>query len=269
MICARMMVDIRVDQTPVWDDLRRIAGDYADDPRLTLQSRPPHIVPGWPVGLERDLLARRLPLLRPRPIVLRDPLAAAFRYEDYETDDHLLARPPSELAAWRLWKSLDEGRLDEADLCDLAKLLGGEARIGGHSMVTDRSVSGHRFHFTPASGVPARLARLLDRLHERMPELPPLLHAIGLYLETLLIHPLPDANGRLARLLFLGSLHRTIGLEAPLYPLGPAIALNREYVLRAYLAWHLDRDPRALTDFLLDASMATHAALDKVLKSKE
>jgi hypothetical protein len=264
-----MAVDVRVDQTQVWDDLHRIADNYAGDPRLTLPPRPPQPLPGWPVGLERDLLVRRLPVLHPKPILLRNPVAAAFRYEERDTDDHLLVRPPSELAAWRLWKGLAGGRIDEAELCDLAKLLGGEARIGGHSMVTDRSVSGHRFHFTPASEVPARLARLLARLHETEPALPPLLHAVGVYLETLLVHPLPDANGRLARLLFLGSLHRTMGIEAPLYPLGPAIALNREHVLRAYLAWHLDRDPRVLTDFLLDAVAATRMVVNKVLEPDE
>jgi hypothetical protein len=260
-----MAVDIRVDRTPVWDDLKRIAGGYAGDPRLKLPPKPPQPLPGWPVGLERDLLIRRLPVLHPKPILLRDPVAAAFRYEDCDTSEHLLARPPSELAAWRLWKGLGEGRIGEAELHDLARLLGGEARIGRHSMVTDRSVSGHRFHFTPASEVPARLALLLASLHEAEPALPPMLHAVGVYLETLLVHPLPDANGRLARLLFLGSLHRTIGLEAPLYPLGPAIALNREHVLRAYLAWHLDRDPRVLTDFLLDAVAATREAVADIL----
>jgi hypothetical protein len=259
-----MAVDVRVDQTQVWDDLQRIAGDYAGDPRLALPPKPPRPLPGWPVGLERDLILRRLPVLHPKPIVLRDPAAAAFRYEDRDTSEQLLARPPSELAAWRLWKGLGK-KIGESELNDLARLLGGEARIGRHSMMTDRSVSGHRFHFTPASEVPARLARLFASLHEAEPALPPLLHAVGVYLETLLIHPLPDANGRLARLLFLGSLHRTIGLEAPLYPLVPAIALNREHVLRAYLAWHLDRDPRVLTDFLLDAAAATWWAIADVL----
>jgi len=76
----------------------------------------------------------------------------------------------------------------------------------------------------------------------------PLLHAIGIYFDTLLIHPLPDGNGRLARLLFQAALRQTIGLSAPVFPLGPACAANRPALIAAYLAWEFDRNAQPLVD---------------------
>jgi len=75
-----------------------------------------------------------------------------------------------------------------------------------------------------------------------------LLHAIGIYFDTLLIHPLPDGNGRLARLLFQAALRQTIGLSAPVFPLGPACAANRPALIAAYLAWEFDRNAQPLVD---------------------
>lgn len=256
--------DIPVHAIPVRVDLARIAPAYAGDPRLVLPPAP--ALPGWPVGLEHRLIASRLPRLAPGRIALRHPAAAGFRFADHEDNAHLLARPPSELAAWRLWRLLDAGPLDAPALPGLARLLGGDAGpVGEGGMVTDRSASGHRFLFAPRAEVPARLERLLARVDAPAPALPPLLHAAGIYLETLLVHPWRDGNGRLARLLFQASLRRTIGLAAPLLPLGPAKALHRGHHLRALLAWELDRDPRPLLDFLLDAAAATRAAVDELL----
>jgi hypothetical protein len=256
--------DIPVHATPVWTVLAPIAPAYAGDPRLALPPAP--ALPGWPVGLERRLIASRLPRLAPGRIALRHPAAAGFRFADRADNAHLLARPPSELAAWRLWRPLAAGPLDAAALPDLARLLGGDAGpVGVKGMATDRAASGHRFLFAPRAEVPGRLARLLAQVDAPAPALPLLLHAAGIYLETLLVHPWRDGNGRLARLLFQASLRRTTGLAAPLYPLGPAKALHREHHLRALLAWELDRDPRPLLDFLLDAVVATRAAVDKLL----
>jgi Fic family protein len=90
-------------------------------------------------------------------------------------------------------------------------------------------------------------------LNEPTPQLHPLLHAIAVYYETLLIHPLRDGNGRLARLLFQLSLRQTIGLKAPIFPLGPACAANRPALLAAYLAWEFDRNAQPLVNFILAA----------------
>jgi Fic family protein len=107
--------------------------------------------------------------------------------------------------------------------------------------------------FVAPDQVKPRFDRLLHRLNETEPRLHPLLHAIAVYYETLLIHPLRDGNGRLARLLFQLSLRQTTGLRAPVLPLGPACAANRPALVGAYLAWEFDRNAQPLVDFILAA----------------
>jgi Fic/DOC family len=260
-----MIRDVPVHDHDVWADLRGVAPSHADDSRLLLAPALPLLLPGWPVGLERKLIALRLPHLNPAPLALQGGIGDAFHFTDRGSNDHLLARPPSELAAWRLWELLGSGRLDSAALLDLARLLGGAAQLRQGAKATTASASGHIFRFAPPATVPARLKALLDRMGERRPELPPLLHAVGVYLETLLIHPLPDGNGRLARLLFLGALHQTAGLEAPICPLGPSIALHRAHVLQCYLAWETEKNPLPLIDFVVKALPATTHAVAKLL----
>jgi hypothetical protein len=262
-----MSRDIPVHDHDVWADLRKIAPHYADDtglfvaPTLPL----PQPLPGWPVGLERRLIALGLPHLTPAPLVLQGAIGEAFHFTNHSSNDHLLARPPSELAAWRLWELLESGHLHPAALLDLARLLGGVARLRQGAKATTASASGHIFRFAPPAAVPGRLKALLDRVGERRPELPPVLHASGVYLETLLIHPLPDGNGRLARLLFLGALQRTAGLEVPICPLGPAVALHRPHVLQCYLAWETEKNPRPLVDFIIKTLSATTGAVENLL----
>jgi Fic family protein len=120
-------------------------------------------------------------------------------------------------------------------------------------MTTTPFPSGHYLEFVASEQVRSRFDRLLRRLNETEPKLQPLLHAIGIYYETLLIHPLRDGNGRLARLLFQVSLRQTIGLRAPILPLGPASVASRPALIGAYLAWEFDRNAQPLVDFVTAA----------------
>ncbi|HEY0116788.1 MAG TPA: Fic family protein [Allosphingosinicella sp.] len=127
-------------------------------------------------------------------------------------------------------------------------------------MATSAFPSGHYLEFVSAEQVRPRFDRLVRRLNVTSPDIHPLLHAIAVYYETLLIHPLRDGNGRLARLLFQLSLRQTIGLRAPILPLGPASAASRPVLIAAYLAWEFDRDAQPLVDFVV-AALAALAAL--------
>ena len=120
-------------------------------------------------------------------------------------------------------------------------------------MFTSRFESGHYKEFVPPDQVEPRLRRLLRRINSSEPKVHPLLHAVGIFFETTLIHPLPDGNGRLARLLFQLDLHRTIGLRAPILPLGPACAANRPAFVAAFLAWEFDRNAQPMVDFITAA----------------
>ncbi len=76
--------------------------------------------------------------------------------------------------------------------------------------------------------------------------LPPILDATRVMFETLVLHPLTDDNGRLARLMFQGALRLSLGLEVPILPLGPLFAAIRGHLQDAYLAWCFDHDPRPM-----------------------
>lgn len=209
--------------------------------------------PGWPVGLENDLLRRRLGVPSLAPVQVRHPIGSQIRFLGGGPNIHLLQRPPSEVAARRLWDRFAVGPLHPPDLLTAATLLGGTASFRTRAAQTTRFASGHKLEYLATERVPGRVARLCRAAGEREPKLHPLLHATGIFFETLLIHPLPDGNGRLARLLFQASLHRTLGLKAPVFPLGPACAANRPALMSAYFAWYFDRDAQPLVDFVTSA----------------
>ena len=248
-----MNATLQVGSTAIWEPLGALDPDCGPAAAAIAAAAP---LPAWPVGLERALLARGAPRLDLAALAMGGA-AGGPRFEDSGEIGHLLRRPPGELAAWRLWRLLERGPLRREDIAALSRLLGGPAALRTKPLATTPLASGERSSYLPPERIPERLDRLLARLADPHPGLPPLLHATGIYFETLCIHPLPDGNGRLARLLFLGALRQTLGLAAPLVPLGPAIALHRAHVLGCYFAWYLDRDPRPLVDFVLAAVAAT------------
>lgn len=186
---------------------------------------------------------------------VRNPLVADLRFLHVVQQEpgRRRNRPPSELAAKHLWDRLEAGPLAQADLLEAARLLGGKPCLRPGRMFTSKFESGHYKEFVPLEQVRPRLDLLLRRINRGEPKLHPLLHAVGIFFETTLIHPLSDGNGRLARLLFQVDLHRTIGLKAPILPLGPACASNRSALVAACLAWEFDRDAKPMVDFIVCA----------------
>jgi Fic/DOC family len=245
-----------VGATPVWGPLRttRAAAEF-DDVLAAICQVNDGLPQGWPIGLEQKLLARKLGALPLDVASIRSPLVANLRYLHIAEREHerRLGRPPSELAAQHLWEQRAAGPLTQADLLEAARLLGGEARLRIGGMETSRFESGHYLAFVAREQVEPRLDRLLRRINRGEPRLHPLLHAVGIYFEATLIHPLSDGNGRLARLLFQLALRQTIGLKAPILPLGPACAANRALLTAAYLAWEFDRNAQPLVDLVAGA----------------
>lgn len=247
------LLRLPVGATPVWGPLRKSApATGLDDLLDAIRTMNGSLPRGWPIGLE-DKLYQRKPMVLPLEIAsVRNPLVANLRFlhvvgQEVGRRSH---RPPSELAARHLWERLAAGPLLRTDLLEAARLLGGAPRLRPGRMFTSKFESGHYKEFAPRDRVEPRLDLLLRRINDSEPRLHPLLHAIGIFFETTLIHPLSDGNGRLARLLFQVDLHRTIGLRAPILPLGPACAANRPALVAACLAWEFDRNAQPMVDFI-------------------
>ncbi|HEX8364678.1 MAG TPA: Fic family protein [Allosphingosinicella sp.] len=152
-----------------------------------------------------------------------------------------------------MWQLLDAGQLEPLTLCEISRLAGGADAIRTVRATASRFLSGQAIEYLKPSLILGRLAPLLTRVQVRETELPPIAHALGVFFETLLIHPFADGNGRLARLLFQGSLHQTVKLRAPVFPLGPSLFANRNAAIRAYLAWEFDSSAVPLLRFVAAA----------------
>jgi len=248
-----------VGQTPISPPLRRVV--QTDDEQLLTRIRriSARLPGGWPVGLERDLLKRGSCKLSLAPATIRSEIGARIGYLEGGSRSYLLARPAPELAARIVWDRLAANSLGPDELLQAAMVLGGEAHFRSGRAFTSTFATGERLEFLKPEQIDGRLASLLERLNRPRAGSHPFTHAVGIYFDMLLIHPLPDGNGRLARLLFQGALRQTIGLRAPILPLGPACARNRPALISGYLAWQFDRDAQPLADFIMSAvsSLAT------------
>lgn len=207
--------------------------------------------PSWPIGYERALLTRGEPKFELNEIPLLSVEARKIQFVDSARQDHLLSRPPSEVAALLLWQTLAADRLTPDDISSAASLAGASGRLRTGEATTTALASGQRIKYLPGGRVAGELQLLSQEVLEQAPKSPPLLQAIGVLFKTLLIHPLEDGNGRLGRLLFQGSLRQTLGLKVPIFPLGPAFSLNRGHILKTYFAWEFDNNPNPLVDFVL------------------
>lgn len=247
-------LELYVGGTPVCPPLRRLPSDCAGNGLVARMKRINGALPaGWPFGLERELLRRGVCRLDLPEARVASEAGGRIRYRDAGRRVHLVERPPAEAAARLLWDRLSSGMLIPADLLDLAGALGGSPRFRTGRALTTAFASGHRLEYLKPALVPQRLDAMLAKLSRLPANDQPLLHAVGIYFDALLIHPLPDGNGRLARLLFQAALRQTIGLRAPIFPLGPACANNRPALIGAYLAWEFDRNARPLVDFIVAA----------------
>ena len=89
------------------------------------------------------------------------------------------------------------------------------------------------------------------------PELAPLLPSYA-FARTIIAHPFPDGNGRLARALVHASLARTTNYPAPFLPLAPAFYLNAAKVAAALRRLSDTGDWRAFASVFDD--VLTHAS---------
>jgi len=255
---------IPIGGTPVWAVLRQVGPAAELNELVTRIQRISDGLPsGWPTGLEHNLFQRRFGTMDVSVTPIRHRLGAGIIYLGKPSRDHLTRRPPSEIAARRLWTRLDSDLLVEQDLQTASDELGGSPCFRTKPSRTTAFASGHVMEYAAPDRIGARVRRLLNSVNKQPRSFHPLLHATGIYYETLLIHPFVDGNGRLARLLFQTALRRTLGLRAPVFPLGPACAVNRPALIAAYLAWEFDRNARPLVDFIAAALAALIALYDR------
>lgn len=84
------------------------------------------------------------------------------------------------------------------------------------------------------------------------------------YARTIIAHPFPDGNGRLARALLLAALVRDTDISAPILPLAPAFYKNGASVAEALHRLSGDGDWDSLATALCEVVMDALAMLQKV-----
>ncbi|MBN9789042.1 hypothetical protein DMP17_10585 [Pseudonocardia sp. TMWB2A] len=239
-------------RTPVWPlfSMLPAARTYRVEQRLHKfnQSLP---YEGIPVELEARLMRAGVDGFNPRCILPKASIALPLYHESIEKDklSHIRGSQP-ELLAKQFWN-----RKEYPLGVDLYQLAG--AALTGHGsnrttpIATSRFSNGLRLGYLP-SGLIAQHLNQLGTDYHAMSAMPPLLRALALYVDYLRIHPLPDGNGRTARLLYQLSLRDSLGLRQPILPLAPAVYHFRPYVGRAFQCLYFDQDPAPITDFFLE-----------------
>jgi hypothetical protein len=150
----------------------------------------------------------------------------------------LMLRPATEPLLLARWAKLKSFEISEAEMASFCSLLCGSRQLArtrdSHGLWDGGNV---RFE-------PAELARTWWRDIQSAasrPELAPLLPAYC-FARTIIAHPYPDGNGRLARALVHAALTRTQGLKGPVLPLAPAFYKNRAKVAAALRALSANGD---------------------------
>lgn len=142
----------------------------------------------------------------------------------------LLLRPSVEpllLARWNQLKSFD---MTEPQLASLCSLLCGGSKQQARTKDSFGLWGDQTVRFEPADQAKSWWADIQSVA--RNAELSPLLPAYC-FARTIIAHPYPDGNGRLARALVHAALARTIKYDAPFLPLAPTFYMNGTKVAAA------------------------------------
>jgi hypothetical protein len=141
----------------------------------------------------------------------------------------LMLRPAAEPLLLARWTKLRSFNMSEDEIANFCSLMCGskqQARTKNSFGLWD----GGDVCFEPPE-VALSWWKDIRAVAERV-ELAPLLPAYC-FARTIIAHPYPDGNGRLARALVHGALARTQGLMAPVLPLAPAFYKNGAKVAAA------------------------------------
>jgi hypothetical protein len=224
----------------------------AEQVRAVGQTAPP----GWPIGLESNLLEIAWPDLSVA-IDCRDYLREmGIPYAPGALRPEILDRPPSELGLVSLFQAMGEGPLRRPDVARAVRLMGIEAAWRTSPARTTRFSSGHYTEFADPVRCERRLDRLLESITKAGPAESALVRGTHAYFAMGLYHPLQDGNGRAARALFQCVLKADLGIAVPLFPLGPLMERNKRPLLNAKSAWYWDSDANPLVRFVTEATIA-------------
>jgi hypothetical protein len=149
----------------------------------------------------------------------------------------LCLRPAVEPLLLAHWEKLKSFEMTEAQMASFCSLLCGsrqQARPRDSYGLWDTDV-----RFEPPEVARAWLTDIRRVAND--PELRPLLPVYS-YARTIIAHPYPDGNGRLARAMLSAALAREAGLSAPILPLAPAFYKNGAKVAEAICSLSRDGD---------------------------
>lgn len=155
----------------------------------------------------------------------------------------LFARPAVEPILLANWDKLSNFQITELQLGALCSLLCGTDQYArsGESFGLDQQLD-VRFE-------EAELAKSWWSDIQRVANTPELEHLLPTYVyaRTIMAHPFPDGNGRLARALLLSSLASKANLQAPVIALAPAFYKNAAAIADGLRTLSRDSDWGAMT----------------------
>lgn len=203
---------------------------------------------GWPVGYERNLtrfsIDPNFDIDDPGQEICR--IVPDFRSRPRKSSDSIFERPEVELCLYNVWQKEGLGpHFKAADLEYISGRLSVDFRVG--PIGTGRTETGYQIVFSKALDVPKRMECYLGHFNQSPCPGRTFLGAVESYYNFLVIHPLRDGNGYMARALLQLYLNRHLGLKAPILPIGPIYFENLLIFQLGYLKWALEDDG----DFLL------------------